>query len=133
MTKHLSFPRGLIHYTCMSHGLRKAILTYGAALMLAVLSIVSAHHMAPDRDDSARMEAFIAMGSLAQDLCGLEPGGAEHRCPFCHKLPDALRIAAPDLTHRVLPVFLHVVRHSLVVGPERRLAPVGVRAPPFSA
>lgn len=116
----------------MTHALRTTILACGAAILLALLSVVSAHHMAPDRDHAARMQAVITMGSLAEDLCGLERGDADHRCPFCHKLPDVPRTAAPDLARRVLPIRLQVAQHGLVTGPLRQLAPVGVRAPPLS-
>ncbi|OAN68254.1 hypothetical protein A8B82_05020 [Sulfitobacter sp. EhC04] len=115
----------------MTKGLRKTILAYGTALMLAVLGAVSAHHLAPDRDDAARMEAFIAMGSLAGDLCGLDPDAAEHRCPFCHNLPRAKATVAPDLSRRVQPVFVQATRHDLVAGLLLLAAPVGVRAPPL--
>ena len=128
----LSLPAELGHYSVMTHALRKTILACSAAILLALLSVVSAHHMAPDRDHVARMQAAMAMGSLAEDLCGLEQGGADHRCPFCHKLPDVPRTAAPDLARRVLPVRLQVAQDGLVAGPSRQLAPVGVRAPPLS-
>lgn len=115
----------------MTQGLRKTILAYCTTLMLAVLSAVSAHHMAPDRDDALRMEAFIAMGSLAGDLCGLDAEASDHRCPFCHKLPRAAAARAPDLSQRVQPVFVQAGRPDLVAGHARLSAPVGVRAPPL--
>lgn len=115
----------------MIQGLHRTILASFTALMLAVLSVVSAHHMGPDRDEAARMEAFIAMGDLASDLCGLETGNSQHHCPFCHKLPKADRATAPDLTRRVLPILVQATGHDLIAGPDRILAPVGVRAPPF--
>ena len=115
----------------MTLGLRKTILACGTALVLALLSVVSAHHMAPDRDDAARMEAFIAMSGLVDDLCGLEAGHSKHACPFCHQLPEAPRTAAPDLAQRVLSARLRVAARGLVVGPTGLSAPVGVRAPPL--
>ncbi|MGY9049706.1 MAG: hypothetical protein ACKVKF_22370 [Rhodobacterales bacterium] len=114
----------------MVHGFRRMMFAFCTALMLSVLSVVSAHHMAPDRDDAARVEAFHAMGMLAEYLCGLGESAHDHRCPFCHKLPVAPRITAPDQPQRIVQVVVQNSSHDLVLGPQLLSAHVSVRAPP---
>ncbi|WP_139218740.1 hypothetical protein [Roseivivax halotolerans] len=115
--------------------LRRAARTFTALLaacLFAVLSAVSAHQMAPDREAMERQAALLAMGETLDALCGLSDDGAEHHCPFCHKLPDAPRITAPDNAARITRVIAHHLGQDLVVGPQDIRAHAAPRAPPRS-
>ncbi|WP_422073597.1 hypothetical protein [Tranquillimonas rosea] len=101
-----------------------------AALLLAVLSTVSAHQMAPDRETVERQALLQVMGATLDEICGLTEDGHEHRCPFCHKLPDAPRIAAPDNGARIARVIEHRLGRDLVVGPQDVRSHAPLRAPP---
>ncbi|WP_089273319.1 hypothetical protein [Puniceibacterium sediminis] len=114
----------------MVQKLRRIMFVFCTAFMLAVLSVFSAHHLAPDREDVARLDAFHAMGILAEDLCGLDGAEHDHRCPFCHKLPEAPRIKAPDKSQRIVQVVVQLSGRNLVLGPQFLSAHVSVRAPP---
>lgn len=100
------------------------------ACLFAVLSAVSAYEMAPDRGTMERQATLLAMGETLDALCGLSDDGEEHHCPFCHKLPDAPRIAAPDDAARITRVIAHRLGHDLVVGPQDIRVHASPRAPP---
>jgi hypothetical protein len=75
--------------------------TWGFVLLLTVWGLVSASMMAPERSDAA--EARIAlMGMTAEDLCGLHDDG-DHRCPFCHLVPEAFVPAPAGMALTLLP------------------------------
>ncbi len=101
------------------------------ALCLAWVAAWSAFHMAPDRATNDRIAAAFATGMTEADLCG-DPA-ADHRCPFCHKLPDAAQPMAPG---RAI-----AIRHGspaprgadLVLGPQHLHPHVSTRAPPRAA
>ncbi|NIZ09270.1 hypothetical protein [Pseudooceanicola sp. HF7] len=72
-------------------------------LFLAWASVVSAGMMAPDRSSMDRAVYEMTHGPLtAEDLCGTE-GHGTHSCPFCHALPDAPSLRAPDLAGVLRP------------------------------
>ena len=71
---------------------RRRFLLWTAMLVFMVGSVVSAAMMAPDRSDAAGAQIAI-LGMTVDDLCGVE-AGHDHRCPYCHLLPDT-PIAAP--------------------------------------
>lgn len=58
---------------------------------LAVTSVVSATHMAPNRTGNAQAVYAMVFGLEAEDFCGSDAGhgGHAHNCPFCHALPNA--------------------------------------------
>jgi hypothetical protein len=114
----------------MTGSLRQTVIALGAAVMLAAISVVSAHHMVPDRPDPERTAALQAAGALAEDLCGAAESRHDHRCPFCHKLPEAPRIAAPDHALRVAWIVDDPTGGHLVLVPQHLSDHVSVRAPP---
>ncbi len=59
-----------------------------AAILIALASVVSAGHMAPDRDDIARAEIQMVYGGSADDYCQSDHDHSDHRCPFCRLLPE---------------------------------------------
>lgn len=88
--------------------------------------------MAPDREALEREAALQAMGASLEEFCGTKEDGHDHRCPFCHKLPDAPRVSAPDNGARITRVIEHWVGRDLVVGPQDVRIHASPRAPPRS-
>ncbi|WP_339109953.1 hypothetical protein [Thioclava sp. GXIMD4216] len=85
--------------------------------MLATVSIGSASAMAPDRDLLIKAQAE-ALGLSGDDLCG-GSGKPEHRCPFCHLLPDvdlpvlaAIRWSRVFQAQWLVPVQFRTAPHS---------------------
>lgn len=64
------------------------LLTSLAAILIALVSVLSAHLMAPDRDEPAREMAALSLGLSYDDICGDLDGAHDHRCPFCRLLSD---------------------------------------------
>ena len=100
-------------------------------ILMAWVAAWSAFHMAPDRATNDRIATSFATGLTEADLCG-DPG-ADHRCPFCHKLPDAARPATPDRTHAIRHATCTVLGADLVLGPQHLHPHVSSRAPPRAA
>lgn len=100
------------------------------AALFAVLSVLSAQEMAPDREVVARQAALLAVGAPLDEFCGPGADGQEHRCPFCHKLPEPPCMAAPDNGERIARVIVHRIGHDLVSGPQDIRVHAAPRAPP---
>lgn len=100
-----------------------------AALLIAMVSVVSASIMVPDRDDAARVATALTFGSIGTDECGDE--GHDHRCPFCRVTPETAFPQPGDLAFDVRPPDgwrqLHDLRPvDVAAGPGQ-----SARAPPF--
>ena len=101
-----------------------------AAVTLAVLSVVSAHRMGPDRDMLQRQVTLHVLGGTAAELCGTADAAHDHRCPFCHKLPDVPRVQAPAGERRVAFAIEDRAGGHLVLGPQHIAPHVTLRGPP---
>ncbi|RVV98092.1 hypothetical protein EKE94_11590 [Mesobaculum littorinae] len=105
------------------------LFTLCAILAIAVASALSAAQMAPDRAEAAQAATLAALGIADLDLCGDE-AGHDHRCPFCHLLPE------PPLSRAVLaramefPGTAPIPRGDLLHGPDFRDPAISARAPP---
>lgn len=58
-----------------------------SALLIALLSVVSAAHTVPEHDAEA-FETYLALGGDIADICGDTDVGHGHDCPFCRLLSD---------------------------------------------
>lgn len=114
----------------MVRDLRQWTTALAAALVFALLSVLSAQQMAPDRADMDRMSIVHATGLDAADLCGDVPGHHAHHCPLCNGLPGAPDLACPDRTQRLAFVIHRATGRDLVLGPQHFFNHVSVRGPP---
>lgn len=108
----------------------RPVTAFLAVAVFAILSAVSAFHMAPDREALERQVAAQALGVTIEEFCGTIEDGHEHRCPFCHKLPDTPHLAAPDNGQRITRVIEDWRGRHLVLGPQHIRAHASPRAPP---
>lgn len=100
-----------------------------AILVVALIGVVSAQRMVPDREAVARQHIALVYGASPADICGHGAGADAHRCPLCHKLPDTTRLARPGDEPRSAPT--RGARHGNLVGAETRLPyQDSARAPP---
>ncbi len=99
-------------------------------LTLILAGAVSAALMSPDRDAAARTASLAALGAASSDLCLASEGAADHRCPFCHLLPDPPWIRAAQAVALVLPGAEVPSSADLVHGPRALRGDRPVRAPP---
>ncbi len=99
-------------------------------VLLTALSAVSAHEMAPDREALERHATLQVYGGTLADFCGLHDDHDVHRCPFCHKLPGAPRVVAPDLAQPLVLPILHLGGAHLVLSPQTLRPYAAPRAPP---
>ncbi|SIO22010.1 hypothetical protein [Vannielia litorea] len=114
----------------MSAGFRQTVIAWAAALMLAVMGAVSAHHMGPPSEDAFAVAELRALGVTADDLCGPVDAGHAWHCPFCHKLPEAPRLAAPDAVQRLARVMPETRGSDLLHGPQHIFSHHSTRGPP---
>ncbi|MBT9386008.1 hypothetical protein KM176_19205 [Pseudooceanicola sp. CBS1P-1] len=113
--------------------LRRPFLAVLAALVLSMVSVFSAMHMAPAPDSRARIEAQLILGADPGDLCGMPEMHMGYHCPFCHALPEPPEPAAPD-RHVPLARALDLPRLAAFVLPRARLDfGLTARAPPLPA
>ncbi|RVV98126.1 hypothetical protein EKE94_11790 [Mesobaculum littorinae] len=114
----------------MTRQAARSILTFLMVAVLVAVSVVSASLMAPDRETLERQAVARALGTPIAEFCGVTEDGHDHRCPFCHKLPDPPRLTAPDAGRRITRVIVDRLGRDLVVG-HRHLRPQAApRAPP---
>ncbi|WP_163849522.1 hypothetical protein [Pseudooceanicola aestuarii] len=73
-----------------------------AVLLILVTSSVSAWFMAPDRAEQAKFVTAVTFALSPADFCG-DPSGHDHRCPFCHSLPEPPAAQAPDVMALLRP------------------------------
>ncbi|MCO6384013.1 hypothetical protein [Oceanicola sp. 502str15] len=114
----------------MTRAFRQTLIAYAAALMLAVMGAVSAHHMGPPSEAAIEAAEISALGFEVDDLCGEMALGGAYHCPFCHKLPEPPRLAAPDAVDRLARVILEQRGTDLLRGPQHIADHVTTRAPP---
>lgn len=114
----------------MDAGFRKTVIAWAAAVLLAVFGAVSAHHMGPPSEEAVAVAELRALGITADDLCGTEAAGHGWHCPFCHKLPDAPRLTAPDAVQRLARVIPDSRGDHLLRGPQHIASHVTTRGPP---
>lgn len=102
------------------------------ACFIALAGPASTRHMAPDADQVAQLELTLALGAPLAELCGDEHVVHDHRCPFCHLLPEAHR--ATFATHEARLVFaLHdQLLRNLTAGAQQGLGHRLARAPPVT-
>ncbi len=109
------------------------ILTFLAALLVAVASVVSAARMAPAAPEPPEVVAYLAAGGQLADLCGGTPGHDDHPCPFCRLLGDPPRVRLDPPATRLTPILAWQALGHLTAGPERGNPRVSARAPPARA
>ena len=117
----------------MVTALRSRIVALAATLSLVLLGAVSAHGLAPDRDEVARQATLLVMGATLADICDTDGAGHAHDCPLCDKLPTSPQANAPDGCRDAAFVAVARPASDLVVGPGERLLPSAPRAPPAIA
>ncbi|MBL3704686.1 hypothetical protein GI582_18465 [Sulfitobacter sp. BDSS02] len=106
------------------------LLTSLAAILIALVSVLSAHLMAPDRDDPAREMAALGLGLSYDDICGDLEGAHEHRCPFCRLLPEAPDMR-PELAEGQLRYSTDLAQLSNLTATSQTGNPnISARAPP---
>ena len=106
------------------------LLTSLAAILIALVSVMSAHLMAPDRDEPAREMAALGLGLSYDDICGDLEGAHEHRCPFCRLLPDPPDMR-PELAEGQLRYSTDLVQLSDLTATAQTGNPnISARAPP---
>lgn len=114
----------------MRHPTTRTFLVILLAGLLAVMGAVSAHRMAPDRAALELQADLQALDASVQDICHPGEDDDGHRCPFCHKLPEPPRLAAPENGARIVCVRPPRAGRDLVVGPRDVHAEACPRAPP---
>ncbi|QDC08135.1 hypothetical protein FHY55_02255 [Oceanicola sp. D3] len=114
----------------MVRELRQTLIAFAAALMLAVMGAVSAHHMGPPSEEAVEAAELRALGFSVEDLCGTPGAASAYHCPFCHKLPEAPRLAAPDAAERLVRVIPEQRGADLLRGPQHISDHVSTRGPP---
>lgn len=91
----------LVYTAPMVSLFHRLVLPWIAVLALVAGSAVSAAVMAPDRADAAMVQLSL-MGMTDDDLCG-DPSGHDHRCAYCHLLPDTPMPAPEEVASVLMP------------------------------
>lgn len=113
--------------------LARILTAFAAAAFLAVLSVVSAQLMVPDKAALERQAVLLAMGASLADICGTGEEGHDHACPFCHELPEAPRVSGPKDGTPLAWVLERQTGRDLVVGPQDIYTDASPRGPPKGA
>ncbi len=106
------------------------LLTWIAAALLAVSSVLSAAAMAPDRDREALTLTLQIFGGTEVDLCGDIAPHHDHRCPFCHQLPFVETPKIPEGSTRLALDHTQKRARDLVRGWQIAHSSAEARAPP---
>jgi len=99
-----------------------------AVLLLAATSVTSAAMLAPDRTDAALAQLTL-LGLSVDDICGDSPSH-EHRCQYCHLLPDAPNASASVVETQLLCVMSWKLSADLYRAAPARDHDRSPRAPP---
>ncbi len=104
-----------------------------AALMLALMSFVSAGRMAPTTADSPQMAAFVALGGTVDDICGDEMPTHTGQCPFCHVTADVRSVRPVGQVWELVPNATITALVPLALGNQRDQSAWSARGPPQAA
>ena len=86
--------------------------------------------MAPDRTENLQTVALITAGATLADLCALDDGHSDHRCPVCNTLDKSPQKRGAASITRFSIAIEHVVARDLLRGPQHNTPHVAARAPP---
>ena len=112
----------------MSGRLRHFLLCLFCLVAMAHGSVTSAAMMAPERHPHAMMQCDMPDG------CGdMHDMGHDHRCPYCHLLPEVSVPGPVDVVRRFLPVSGWRQAHDLHRRAQARDHARSPRAPPYMA
>lgn len=106
------------------------------ALLVAGASVEASRHRASQPGEAA-LAAYVASGGDLADLCRPDGANGAHvarPCPFCHGLPKAPVLTAPDLARRLslTPLWPQALA-DLGLTPQAGNPHVCARAPPALA
>ncbi|MHA3916608.1 hypothetical protein [Halovulum sp. GXIMD14793] len=100
-----------------------------SALLIALLSVVSAAHTVPERDVAA-IETYLAFGGDIADICGETDAGHRHDCPFCRLLSDPV-LNGPAARADAAEFRVSWPRFADLTQPDAPYGPGLARAPPL--